>query len=108
MRSLIQSDINAFFCLVTQRVVASPNVGVPNPEFKSISEIMSEIECREPQLLSLLNAFFAAYQIWHDLHVELEISGIAGSLSSEQNADLQAAIEARDTTRDKLLAAIAA
>lgn len=108
MPYLSQSDVNAFFCLVAQRVAASQKVAVADPEFKSVSEIRSEIASSKPEVLSLLDAFFAAYQGWHNVHVEIEAAGAAGSLSGSQNAKLQAAIAARDNTRRALLAAIAA
>lgn len=108
MTYLSQSDINAFFCLVAQRVAASPRISVAHPEFKSISEIRSEIAASNPDILSLLDAFFVAYQGWHNVHAEIEAAGASENLNSAQNAKLQAAIGARDNTRRALLAAIAA
>jgi hypothetical protein len=102
-----QPDINAFFCLVAQRVAASPRVGLADPDFKSTAEIKSEIRAHHSDLLSLLEAFFVAYQSWHDVHVEIEASGAPGSLSSELDAKLQDAIAVRDNTRHRLLSAIA-
>ena len=108
MPNFSQSDINAFFCIVAQRVAASPKVAVADPEFKSVSELRSEIASRNPDVLSLLDDFFDAYQGWHDVHVRIDAAGSAGSLSSETDRELQAAIATRDGTRDALLAALAA
>jgi hypothetical protein len=108
MPNFSQSDINAFLCLVAQRVAASPKVSVVDPEFKSASELLNEIESSNQEMLSLLRAFFHAYQAWHDVHVEISEAASAGRLSSEQSAKLNAAIANRDKTRNALLAAIAA
>ncbi len=53
-----QTDINAFFCLVAQQVAGSPRVGLNDYEFKSTSEIMSEMRATHKDLLSLLKIFF--------------------------------------------------
>jgi hypothetical protein len=103
-----QSDINALFCSVAQRVAASQSACVTDPEFKSISEIKSELATLNPELLTLLDAFFNAYQHWHTVHCEIEASGKAGNLSLEQNARLEQAIENRDNSRNALRDAIAA
>jgi hypothetical protein len=103
-----QTDINAFFCLVAQQVAGSSRVGLDDSEFKSTSEIMSEMRANHEDLLSLLKDFFCRYQSWHDLHVEIEASGDSGDLSSEQEAMLSAAVQARDSSRNKLLKSIAA
>ena len=103
-----QTDINAFFCLVAQQVAGSSRVRLNDSEFKSTSEIMSEMRTSHKDLLPLLNDFFGAYQSWHDLHFEIEASGDSGDLSPEQEAKLVAAVEARDSSRNKLLKSIAA
>jgi len=69
---------------------------------------MSEMRAHHRHLLSLLEDFFGAYQNWHDLHVEIEASGASGVLNPEQEAKLVTAVEARDSSRNKLLDAIAA
>lgn len=102
-----QSEINAFFCLIAQRAAASPKAGVADAEFKSLSEIRSEIRTSNPELLTLLDNFIDAYKIWYAVHVEIEESGAAGCLIPEQQTKLQESIAARDNTRRQLLNAIA-
>lgn len=103
-----QSDINAFFCFVAQRVAASQSACMTDPEFKSISEIKSELATLNPKLLTMLDAFFNAYQHWHNVHCEIEASGKAGNLSLEQTARLDQATVDRDKSRNALRDAIAA
>ena len=101
-----QAEINTFYYQVIQKVAASHKVGIMNWDMKSTVELLHEIRQKSGSIHLALIAFLEAYQTWYDVHVEIDIAGKAGTLSSAQNQQLLQAISTRDSTRTFLLSQI--
>ncbi|MBI5918196.1 MAG: hypothetical protein HY849_02315 [Nitrosomonadales bacterium] len=101
-----QSEINAFYVGVIQRVAESSRIAIQDADMKSTMELRQEIQMVSPSVSGALDAFLKAYQAWYDVHVGIDQAGTAGNLTSQQNQQLSEAITARDTTRKALLQAL--
>lgn len=101
-----QNEINAFYCFVIQKVAASNKVNVRDHDLKSTVELLQEISNLNSSVFQLLQNFLSAYQAWYDVHVQINKAGTSGNLTPQQNQQLMAAIQNRDSTRTALMNAI--
>lgn len=72
-------------------------------EWKSALELLNEMQKVDSLVADKLLSFVDTYQVWYNVHVEIDESGNSGNLTASQSFDLANAITNRDTTRENLL-----
>lgn len=82
---------------------AARRLSISDWEWKSVPELYDELRDSNPKVYKAVRDFFKAYDAWYKIHESIEIAGSAGKLSEDEEKELNAAIEARDKTRHKLI-----
>lgn len=98
---ITRQDIHVFHQQVHQNV--AKQLGIKDFEWKSASELAGEIKTTNSRMATILQSFIIAYESWFKVHEEINSAGTAGNLTGEQNEKLNAAIEARDSKRQKVI-----
>lgn len=102
---ITRQDLHVFYQQVHQNV--AKQLGIKDYEWKSASELADEIQTTNSVVANTLQSFITAYESWFKVHEEIDSAGTAGNLSAEQNTKLMCAIDARDSTRQKVIDALA-
>jgi len=98
---ITQQDLHVFYQQVHQNV--AKQLGIKDYEWKSADELVDEIQKTNSVVATTLQSFITAYESWFNVHKDIDNEGTAGHLTPEQNAMLMAAIEARDSARQKVI-----
>lgn len=99
--NMTRADLHVFYHQVHQNV--AKKLDIEDYEWKSLSELAKEIQNKNSQIADRVKAFIEAYEAWFKVNEDIEVSGTAGKLSTEENGALMKAIEDRDTTRTALI-----
>ena len=80
---------------------------VADSDWKSVTELLTEIHDRDPTIHGLLESFLSAYTLWFEHHARLEAGQASGDPPSKNIGALTAAIARRNEARKELLEALA-
>ena len=98
---LTRENLHVFYHQVHQ--IVAKKLGIEDFELKSASELVDEIEKANPNVSSRVREFIKAYEQWFNVHQKIDEAGSSGNLSTQENQQLTAAMDARDTTRKELI-----
>jgi len=98
---MTREDLHVFYHQVHQNV--AKKLDVEDYEWKSTSELADEIQNKSSHVANRVKTFVEAYEAWFKVHQDIEASGSAGNLSTEENNALMNAINDRDSTRKALI-----
>ena len=102
---ITEQDLHVFYQQLHQNV--AKQLGIKDYEWKSASELADEIQASNSVVAKVLQSFICSYESWFKVHEEIDSAGTAGNLSVEQNTKLMSAIDARDSTRQRVIDALA-
>ncbi|MEJ2565441.1 MAG: hypothetical protein P8173_00910 [Gammaproteobacteria bacterium] len=98
---MASEDLHIIYHQAHQNVAG--RLGIEDFEWKSTQELADEIQRRNQQVASRLQAYIEACEGWFEVHEQFAASRSAGNLSAEQNAKWMNSINARDAMRKALL-----
>ena len=98
---ITREDLHVFYHQVHLNV--AKKLQINDFEWKSTNELADEIKILNPTISSRIEAFIKAYEAWFKVHEEIEASGNAGNLTSQQNSSLISTITDRDNARKDLI-----
>jgi hypothetical protein len=94
-------DIFYLFRLASRNV--AKKLGVEGVDFKSIDELMQDIESRDKETHELLKDFFDAYKNWVNFDSKIEKQGKREYLTETEKEELKQLTEKLNRTRTKLI-----
>lgn len=86
---------------------AANKLGVESAEFKSLSQLVTDIRTKHHSLAAALDSYMYAYHEWFDFHVKLDDQGKQGHLDTEEEQELFRLIDQRQQTRDAFIRTLA-
>jgi prephenate dehydratase len=98
---ITREDLHVFYYQVHHNV--AKKLGISDFEWKSTNELDDEIGKVNSQVSDKMKTFIKAYEAWFKVHEEIESTGNAGNLTTEQNNNLMKAIDDRDSARKDLV-----
>jgi hypothetical protein len=83
-------------------------LGISNVDWKSIPELLDEIQAIDLETNNLLRAFLNTYIDWFHFHQQIDRLGKSGHLDNTEQAELVELVTKRNATRDAVIARLAA
>lgn len=81
--------------------------GVAHGEFRSVGELVGEIQQANPEIRGDLTEFMTAHLVWFRFHEDLHRRGKLDNMSREETTRLVQLVDERNAVRKTLLAALA-
>jgi hypothetical protein len=81
----------------------SRKLGVRKPDFKSVPELIDEIQSLDSATYDIMDKFLKTYHEWFNFHKRIDQQGNQGNLSSAETEELTNLIQQRDSIREELL-----
>jgi len=76
---------------------------ISEAHLKSVPELLEEVEWVDSRGFRILKEFLEAWEAWFQFHVRIERDGKQGALSSDQETELRATTQERDSKRRSLM-----
>ena len=79
-------------------------MGIDAVDFKTVNELLVEIQYADPQTRGILTDFMDSHLDWQHFHEKVRAAGQEGQLTDEQQADLALRVGRRNAAREAIVA----
>ncbi len=98
---ITEEDVKEMTRFIARNI--SRKLKVSDPDFKSIPELINEIQTLDSVTFMIMDNFLKTYHEWYNFHKRIDKEEKQGNLSSAETEELAELIQGRDITRKELM-----